>query len=193
MATCLAVLAMGIIACGSSATAVGTPGASNVGGQNLPPGWTPRGTVVGIDHSFRLLEALGKLPLSFKEEGVWFNDYAQALEAAAAPRPATLAEYLTLSEDERDAYHTATQGFAMGPGLFASIRDNVAEWEQRLGFSRFAVAVAVSTGEVNPGFPPSEAAYMSLEYDQEIFRQGLLDLGYVEGSANGVTYYTPRD
>ena len=42
-------------------------------------------------------------------------------------------------------------------------------------------------------FPGSEAAYMVLEYDQAKLRQGLLDMGYVEGSANGVAYYdAPR-
>ena len=141
----------------------------------------------------RLLQIMEDLPPAFKDEGVWFTDYARSRELAGAPPPSTLAEYLAMSEEESQAVAVAMRGLAMGPGLFASIRDSVAEWDQRLGFSQFAVSVAVNTGESNPEIPPREAAYMLLEYDQEKFRQGLIDLGYVEGSMNGVTYYdAPR-
>ena len=151
------------------------------------------GTVSGVDLSFRLLEILAKLPQSFKEEGVWFADYFQARELAGAPQPVSLAEFLALSEEEREAYQAAKRGLVPGPGLLAAFRGEVREWDKSLGFSDFSVAVAVNTGETGFGVPPTEAAYMVLEYDQARLRQGLLDMGYVEGSANGVTYYdAPR-
>ena len=208
IAVFLAFLVVALVACGSSATPAGTPEvvaptadspptststASNIDRQNVPPGWTPMGAVAGVDRSARLLEVLGKLPLSFKEEGVWFADYFQARESAGAPQPVSLAEFLALSENERVAYQAANRGLVPGPGLLAAIRGDIREWDKSLGFSNFSVAVAVSTGEISQNIPPIEAAYMTLEYDQAKLRQGLLDMGYVEGSANGVTFYdAPR-
>ena len=149
--------------------------------------------VPGVDRSARLLDVLAKLPLSFKEEGVWFADYFQARETAGAPQPGSLTEFLALSEDEREAYQAANRGLVLGPGLFAGIRGDIREWDKNLGFSNFSVAVAVNTGETSFGFPPTEAAYMTLEYDQATLRQGLLDMGYVEEAENGVAYYdAPR-
>lgn len=179
----LSILVLGIVACGPSATSVGTPE------PTLPAGWTSLGTVAGVDRSARLLEVLGKLPLSFKDEGVWFADYFHARELAGAPQPVNLAEFLALSEDEREAYQAANRGLLLGPALLSSIGGEVREWDRSLGFSKFSVAVAVSTGEISQNGSPLEAAYMTLECDRAKFRQGLLDLGYVEGSENGVTYY----
>ena len=204
----LAFLIVALAACGSSATPAATPEAvaptadapsaptattPDIGGQDIPLGWDPMGTVSGVDLSFRLLEILAKLPQSFKEEGVWFADYFQARELAGAPQPVSLTEFLALSEEEREAYLAAKRGLVLGPGLLLSIGGEIREWDQSLGFTNFSVAVAVNTGEMSPWFAPGEAAYMTLEYDQAKLRQGLLDLGYVEGSANGVTYYdAPR-
>ena len=187
IAVCLAILVLGIVACGSSTAPVETPELT------APAGWDPMGTVVGEHRTSGLLEVLDKLPLSFKEEGVWFTDYFQARELAGAPQPASLTEFLALSEDEREAYQAANRGLILGPGLLGAIRGDIREWDRSLGFSNFSVAVAVSTGEISSEAPPTEAAYMILEYDQERLRQGLLDMGYVEGSKNGVTYYdAPR-
>ena len=149
------------------------------------------GAVAGVDRSARLLEVLAKLPLSFKEEGVWFVDYFQARESAGAPQPSNLTGFLALSESERETYLAANRGLVQGPSLLGAIRGDIREWDKNLGFSNFSVTVAVNTGETS--FSPSEAAYMTLEYDQVTLRQGLLDMGYVEGAANGVTYYdAPR-
>ena len=210
IAVFLALFALALVVCGGSATPEGTPEVT------APAGWDPMGTVVGEHRSSqpveptlapgdptlyaerdprnsRLLKVMGELPLSFKEEGVWFADYARARELAGAPQPGSLAEFLALSDDERDAYQLATRGLLLGPGLFADIRGDVREWEQSFGFTQFNVAVAVSTGEVNPEVAPNEAAYLIGEFDQVRLRQGLLDMGYVEGTVNGVTYYdAPR-
>ena len=176
-------------ACGSVATPTGVP----VEVETTTAPGDPTVMAERDPRNSRLLKVMEELPLSFKEEGVWFADYARARELAGAPQPGTLAEFLALSEDERQAYQTATQGLVQGPGLLSSIRQDVREWEQSLGFTQFNVAVAVSTGEMNPEAPPKEAAYMTGEFDQSRFRQGLLDLGYVEGSAGGATYYdAPR-
>ena len=196
----LAFLIVALAACGGSATPVETPDAvaatedstpaptettPDVGGQDVPLGWATMGTVSGVDRSFRLLEILGKLPPSFKEQGVWFADYFQARESAGAPQPVSLTEFLALSENEREAYLAAKRGLVLGPGMLAAIRGDIREWDKRLGFSNFSVAVAVNTGETSFGFPPTEAAYMTLEYDQATLRQGLLDMGYAEiGSAS---------
>ena len=202
----LAFLVMALVACGSSETPEGTlktaaptadlPPTSTsttpkVDNANIPPGWTRMGAVAGVDRSARLLEVLAKLPLSFKEEGVWFVDYFQARESAGAPQPSNLTGFLALSESERETYLAANRGLVQGPSLLGAIRGDIREWDKNLGFSNFSVTVAVNTGETS--FSPSEAAYMTLEYDQVTLRQGLLDMGYVEGAANGVTYYdAPR-
>ncbi|MCH8989813.1 MAG: hypothetical protein IIA92_13540 [Chloroflexi bacterium] len=185
IAVCLAFFVVGIVACGSSATPV-----------EVEPTLAPGDPTVYAERNpanSRLLTVIAELPLSFKEEGVWFADYFQARESAGAPQPASLTEFLALSESEREAYQAANRGLVQGPSLLADIRGDIREWDQSLGFSNFSVAVAVSTGEISFWFPPTEAAYMTLEYDQERLRQGLLDMGYVEGSKNGVTYYdAPR-
>ena len=183
----LAFLIVALAACGSSATPAATPEAvaptadapsaptattPDIGGQDIPLGWDPMGTVSGVDLSFRLLEILAKLPQSFKEEGVWFADYFQARELAGAPQPVSLTEFLALSEEEREAYQAAKRGLVLGPGLLLSIGGEIREWDQSLGFTNFSVAVAVNTGEMSPWFAPGEAAYMTLEYDQAKLRQG---------------------
>ena len=185
----LAAVLVGLLmaACGSADISIGLP---------VEPTLAPGDPTVYAERdpaNSRLLKVMAELPLSFKEQGLWFADYFRARELASAPQPGNLEEFLALSEDEREAYQTATQGLIQGPGLLASIRGDVREWEQTLGFTKLSVAVAVSTGEVNPEAAPNEAAYMIGEFDQVKLRQGLLEMGYVEGSENGVTYYdAPR-
>ncbi len=176
-------------ACGSAASPTSVPA---VVAPTTEPG-SPTVYAERDPKNSHLLQMMLELPLAFKDRGVWFTDFARARELAGAPQPGTLAEFLALTDEEREAYQAAKRGLSMGPGLLASIRDSIEDWEQKLGFSQFAVSAAVSTGESSPVVPPWEAAYMLVEYDQEKFRQGLIDLGYVEGSANGVTYYdAPR-
>ena len=177
-----------VAACGSAAAPTGVP-------VELEPTVMPDDPTIMAERdprNSRLLKVMEELPLSFKEEGLWFADFGRARELAGVPQPGNLAGFLALSEDEREAYQAATQGLVQGPGLFSSIQD-IREWEQSLGFTQFNVVVAVSTGEINPEAPPREAAYLMGEFDQARLRQGLLDMGYIEGSVKGVTYYdAPR-
>ena len=177
-------------ACGSTAAPTGLPEESEP--ATAVPG-DPAVYAERDPRNSRLLKMMEELPLSFKEEGVWFTDFARARELAGAPQPGTLTEFLALSEDEREAYQTASQGLAPGPGLLGAIRGDVSEWEQNFGFTRINVAVAVSTGELRPEAAPLEAAYLIGEFDQAKLRQRLLDIGYLETSPDGVTYYdAPR-
>ena len=178
-----------VAACGSAAAPTGVP-------VELGPTVVPDDPTIMAERdprNSRLLKVMEELPLSFKEEGLWFADFGRARELAGVPQPGNLAGFLALSEDEREAYQAATQGLVQGPGLFSSIRQDIREWEQSLGFTQFNVPVAVSTGEINPEAAPKEAAYLIGEFDQVKLRQGLLDMEYIEGSVNGVTYYdAPR-
>ena len=177
----LTALLLGLLmaACGSAATPTDEP---------VEPTVVPDDPTIMAERdprNSRLLKVMEELPLTFKEKGLWFADFGRARELAGVPQPGNLAGFLALSEDEREAYQAATQGLVQSPGLFSSIRQDIREWEQSLGFTQFNVPVAVSTGEINPEAPPSEAAYLIGEFDQARLRQGLLDMGYVEWSKTG--------
>ena len=138
----------------------------------------------------RLLGTLERLPLSFREEGVWFNHYiGRALELAGAPRPRNLAEFNAWDEAQQEAYWEASRGVAIFPRLLGRV--NNPDWGETFGFDRFSLDLAVGTG-ADHNYPLAPT-YLEGEFDESLIRDRLLDLGYQELSAAGLTYYAIRD
>ncbi len=140
--------------------------------------------------SSQLLNTLGQLPASFKEQGIWFADYRRALELAEAPRPRTLEEYLLLSADERDAYSSSRRGLVLRNDLVSKTREGSQQWEEAFGFGMFNVDLSVSVGSFST--PPLQLAYLEGDFRKEAMRDRLLNLGYQERFVGESVYYAIR-
>ena len=138
----------------------------------------------------RLLDTLERLPLSFKDKGVWFNHVGRALELARAPQPRSSEEYLALGEAERAAYREALRGSAPS-GFLIGMRTRIQGYEETFGFGSFDVDLAVTTGENS--LHPLQPNFLEGEFDESLIRQRLVDLGYQERAAGGRTYYAIRE
>ena len=139
----------------------------------------------------RLLEAMEKVPISWSEEGVWFNDWGRALDMADAPRPRNIEELAALSDDDRKRFFQATEGIAPGPDARDSIRNYVIEVEENLGFNPWQIDLAVAPGWSYSWSP--HPAYMEGMFNASAIRQNLLDLEYEERQIAGDAYYAIRD
>jgi hypothetical protein len=138
-----------------------------------------------------LLRVMEKLPASFGEEGVWFADYGLAWELAGLPpQPNNAGDYLARSDEEREAYQTARRGLVFGPRQLGASLQHAQGWEEMLGFSGFAVSLAVGTGPSDSH--PFATAYLQGDLDQEVIEQRLINLGYREEPVNGMSYYAIR-
>ena len=137
----------------------------------------------------QLLRVMGKLPASFKEQGMWFSDYDRAMELAGAPRPSSMEEYMALSKDARRAYNAADQ-IMNRRDLLEIARSGGRVWEEAFGFGRFDIDLLASFGSSN--FHPLQLAYLEGDFRQEEIRERLLDLGYEERFAGESVYYAIR-
>jgi hypothetical protein len=135
---------------------------------------------------------LGKLPISFKERGVWFGDTARALEVTGGTAFKNSEAPLTLKEDEHktylDAYMEAYRGINSGSRLMVKGRDE--QWKEVFGFNRFDVEVAASTGVWSAA--PIDLTCLEGDLDAEVIRRKLQNLGYEEHRKRGKSYYVIR-
>lgn len=183
---------------GGTSTSTPPPTASGsdggLGGPIIGPGpAASKSPMFQLPHevkSSRLLNTLGKLPASFKEQGIWFADYGRALELAEAPRPRTLEEYLLLSVDQRDAYSSSRRGLVLRNDLVSKTREGSQQWEEAFGFGMFNVDVSVSIGSYSAH--PLQLAYLEGDFRKEAMRNRLLNLGYQERFVGESVYYAIR-
>lgn len=135
-------------------------------------------------------EILGKIPLSLKEQGIWFGNRNGALEAAGIPVFTSVAELQALSQSEREAYSLALADVVLSPDLVGSMRSELREWIDVFGIDPFSVSLAVSTGATSAY--PLGPIYLEGSFDQADISQKLADLGYTEMEAGGENYFSTR-
>jgi hypothetical protein len=134
-----------------------------------------------------LVRALERLPLDFKEKGVWFGDVGRALAIAGWPGPLGEEELQALERSEFEAYLWATNGIVLDTSISGRPQE---QWEDTFGFNLSDISLSVRTGEFSTD--PQGAALLEGIFDSDIVRRRLQDLGYKEESAAGRTYYTIR-
>ena len=151
---------------------------------------TPQGGGTGLpdDGESELLASLAVLPLEFKERGIWFANPKQSLEVAGASRPANLAEFLSLPEDQRTRYLINSGGNVSS--LLNAMRNTLADWEDAYGFSLFQVDAVTVTGMGN--MMPMAINHITGDFDEEAIVRSLTELGYRTLSVGDDVYYAIR-
>ena len=136
-----------------------------------------------------LLAALESLPLEFAERGIWFANPKQSLEVSGAPRPRSLEEFRSLSEDQRQRYVRNSGGGVSS--LLITARQTAPHWKGAYGFSFFEIDAITATGMDN--YMPLETNYITGEFDEDAIVEHLTELGYRTEPAGGDVYYAIRD
>ena len=121
-----------------------------------------------------LHQALALLPLSFKDEGIWFSNFRQALDVAGVSSPESFEELTSWPEAEREKYIGALGGI-WGPNLNMIMRQTP-EWGDGFGFSQFHVDASVATGE-DYTWPFGTSVHLG-RFDVDLVRSHLDALGY---------------
>ena len=137
------------------------------------------------------MELLERMPLSFKERGIWFGDNARALELSHAPSPQSLQELRALDEAEREAYFRAWRDVVRVSGWIHGFRDQPQEWVQTFGLSPINITSGLGFGGGISS--PLEPAYIKGNFDAALVHQRLIDLGYESREAGGRTYYAHNE
>jgi len=134
-----------------------------------------------------------KVPMSWAEEGVWFNDWKRALEMAGASQPRSPDEFVALSQEQKDIYGTALSlnVFALGPDVRETARNYVLEWESAFGFNHYQMDLAISLGIKSSHY--ARPAYIEGQFDAPTVHDRLLDLGYEERRVEGRMCYAMPD
>ena len=135
-------------------------------------------------------EILGKIPLSLKEQGIWFGNRDGALEAAGVTVINRVDELPALGQPEQDDYFLALADVVLAPDLVGTMRSELREWIDLFGIDPFSVSLAVSTGALS--FFPGGPVYLEGSFDQADISQKLADLGYTEIEAGGQNYFSTR-
>jgi len=139
-----------------------------------------------------LRRVLDRMPVSFKERGVWFSDIARTLELAGGPPFQSSDALLEVTEAERaaylGAYIEALRGTALGSALMPRARET--RWKEVFGFHWFDVKLAASSGAWST--EPTQVSYFEGDFDARVIRRKLQHLGYAEHKAAGQSYYAVR-
>ena len=171
---CFALAIVAVFGCTSPAPPAQTPGPGGL--QPSPRATaTPPATLPSAAPASRLVGLLEKMPLSFKESGIWFGDTERALDLADAPQPRSLEEIRALDEQEVEAYLTALRDVVQVSD-FGAFRGQPQEWIDTFGLDYFGIARGIRTGGES-AFPHA-LVYVEGDIDSATVRDKLLALGY---------------
>jgi hypothetical protein len=139
-----------------------------------------------------LQRVLSRLPLSLKDQGIWFSDTASALKSAGT----SFRSWDTLvkrSENKRavymNAYLEAHRGLGPKPVLLMRARDD--HWSEIFGFHWLDVKLTAHTGTRST--KPLQVTYLEGEFDTRSIKKDLDDLGYEERRTAGQSCLTVRE
>ena len=180
---CFALATVAVFGCTSAAPPAQTPD----GLQPSPPATaTPPATLPSAAPASRLVELLEKMPLSYKDRGIWFGDTERGLELVDAPQPNSLEEIRAFDEEEVEAYLMALRDVVQVSD-FGTFRYQPQEWIDTFGLDYYSIARGRRTGGES-SFPHA-LVYVEGDFDSATVRDKLLALEYKSQEAAGLAYY----